>query len=276
MCGLQRTILFVAMYGAVLRNLIFMPRGAFVLALYPYKFYSEEYKRISLRSGLEYRSWENVHYGRSLYVDDCMRNGSYAKHSKLGCWKRRECLACARDKSLTDVRMQEVLPILEGLRDPVDQWVKARWRTMTEETRAEAGDEAPKVKGQEGGGMGVKGSPVVASNPVIKGSPVIAGNPVSRGDPGAGSNPVRAERVITIVSEKSHQEKGEGVGEVARSKDGEKGGVRKRGGSVQGEQTPKGGNGGGGEKAGPEDQVKESGKGQSGLKRGRKGEKSRG
>lgn len=209
-------------------------------------------------------------------------SSSFAKLSKLGCWKKRECLVCVRDKSLTDVRMQEVGPILEAMREPIDQWVKARWRDMSIEGEVEAVEGGLKTEGEEGAGMGVKGSPVVVGNPDIKGDPVVVGdpiinaslvvtsNPVVKAIPVAVSNPVVP---TPVVSEKNTQEKARGVGEVARSKDGEVGGGRKGGGRIQGGQMHKGGNGG--EKA-RGDQGKGSVKGQGNMKDDRKGRKEEG
>eukprot|EP00271_Cylindrocystis_brebissonii_P000523 TRINITY_DN1063_c0_g1_i1.p1 TRINITY_DN1063_c0_g1~~TRINITY_DN1063_c0_g1_i1.p1 ORF type:complete len:959 (-),score=179.53 TRINITY_DN1063_c0_g1_i1:952-3828(-) len=111
---MQRTILFVSVYGPALGNLIFMPPTTSIVVLFPYKYYSEEYRAMAARLGLEYAFWENVHLARSRYPDKCMLEHGFAKLSKAACWKRPACLSCARERAITNVRIQELEEVLLG------------------------------------------------------------------------------------------------------------------------------------------------------------------
>ncbi|CAI5526362.1 unnamed protein product [Closterium sp. Naga37s-1] len=58
---LQHTALFISMHGASLSNLIFLPPGSTILEPFPFKFHSDAYKNLALRTGINYFMWENTH-----------------------------------------------------------------------------------------------------------------------------------------------------------------------------------------------------------------------
>lgn len=124
----QQTALMVSMHGASLSNVIFLPRGSTVLELFPYLFQSEAYHGICRRSGLEYVKWENRHIENSSYTNDCMRAQGYADLSMKECRHQRECLFCARDRSVTTVHQGELDEALLQARVHVLRFLKRRQR----------------------------------------------------------------------------------------------------------------------------------------------------
>ena len=108
------------MHGATLSNVIFLPRGAAVLELFPLKFKSEAYGAMCSRAGVSHYHWANQHPKNSTYIDNCMAKRKFAKLSIKECFNVRECLFCARDHSVTTVHTGELemalLPVQKAVR----------------------------------------------------------------------------------------------------------------------------------------------------------------
>lgn len=120
---MQRSALFLSMHGSSLNDIIFMPRGAVVLELLPFKFSSDHYKKIAIRSGLHYLSWANVHSKNSYYPNDCMRKGNFDKLDDKSCLKNSECVFCVRDESVTGVHARELVEVLRNARIVLQKWI---------------------------------------------------------------------------------------------------------------------------------------------------------
>eukprot|EP00850_Spirogloea_muscicola_P020981 SM000232S07951 [mRNA] locus=s232:200293:205781:- [translate_table: standard] len=129
---MQRTVLYVSMHGASLSNAIFMPRGSTVLELFPYRFSSTEYKRISERSGLAYYSWSNTQRSKASYVDDCWDRNLVGVISNAQCLRSRECLFCIRDRSITEVDAAEFKDTIVNVVEVVEEFLAGSrsWRWL--------------------------------------------------------------------------------------------------------------------------------------------------
>ncbi|CAI5458700.1 unnamed protein product [Closterium sp. Yama58-4] len=108
----QHTALFISMHGASLSNLIFLPPGSTILELFPFKFHSDAYKNLALRTGINYFMWENTHPEASTYTDDCLAKGGWENLEEKECRNVRGCFLCARDHSVTRVNMEELDKVL--------------------------------------------------------------------------------------------------------------------------------------------------------------------
>lgn len=135
MCCAQKSVLFIAMHGSSLNNIIFMPRGAVVVELLPYKFYSNEYRKLALRSGLHYLSWGNIHPENAHYENDCLIKSGFAKLADEDCWRLRECVFCVRDKSITGVHAREFEEVLRNSKLLVKKWLQSIKQAPTLEER---------------------------------------------------------------------------------------------------------------------------------------------
>eukprot|EP00897_Mesotaenium_endlicherianum_P000907 jgi/Mesen1/10817/ME000093S10336 len=122
----QRSALYISMHGASLSNVLFMPRGALVLELFPFRFLSEEYHKIAQRCGLHYHSWENTHLANSRYVDNCLEDKGFDKLTRGECWKNRACLFCVRDRPVTTVDLSELGVVLRNMQADVRRLLSER------------------------------------------------------------------------------------------------------------------------------------------------------
>ena len=123
------------MHGSSLNNIIFMPRGAVVVELLPYKFYSAEYRKLALRSGLHYLSWGNIHPENEHYENDCLAQKGFGKLANEACWRSRECVFCVRDKSITRVHAREFEEVLRNFKLLVSRWLQSMKPAPTLEER---------------------------------------------------------------------------------------------------------------------------------------------
>ena len=113
------------MHGSSLNNIIFMPRGAVVVELLPYKFFSAVYRKLALRSGLHYLGWGNIHPENAHYENDCLVKTGFGKLTDEACWRRKECVFCVRDKSITGVHAREFEEVLRNSKLLLNKWLKS-------------------------------------------------------------------------------------------------------------------------------------------------------
>lgn len=104
------------MHGAPISNIIFMPRGSVVLELLPFKFFSTQYKKLALRSGLSYLAWQNSHRGSAYHAGNCFKKGNFMEIPDDQCWRVKDCVVCIRDKSSTKVDLNELKELLRNAR----------------------------------------------------------------------------------------------------------------------------------------------------------------
>ncbi|CAI5943701.1 unnamed protein product [Closterium sp. NIES-65] len=113
---LKNTLVLISLHGTPLTTALFMPRGSVVVELFPYKFLSTLYKKIAMRSGVHYLAWRNIHDISAFFRNSCMKDGGFTHLPEEQCWNIHECVACARDQSITRVDRREFKEVMANAR----------------------------------------------------------------------------------------------------------------------------------------------------------------
>ncbi|GJP47380.1 hypothetical protein CLOM_g6577 [Closterium sp. NIES-68] len=113
---LKNTLVLISLHGTPLTTALFMPRGSVVVELFPYKFLSTLYKKIAMRSGVNYLAWRNIHDISAFFRNSCMKDGGFTHLPEEQCWNIHECVACARDQSITRVDRREFKEVMANAR----------------------------------------------------------------------------------------------------------------------------------------------------------------
>ncbi|CAI5463157.1 unnamed protein product [Closterium sp. Yama58-4] len=113
---LKNTLVLISLHGTPLTTALFMPRGSVVVELFPYKFLSTLYKKIAMRSGVHYLGWRNIHDISAFFRNSCMKDGGFTHLPEEQCWNIHECVACARDQSITRVDRREFKEVMANAR----------------------------------------------------------------------------------------------------------------------------------------------------------------
>eukprot|EP00850_Spirogloea_muscicola_P003578 SM000014S00366 [mRNA] locus=s14:963690:966153:- [translate_table: standard] len=124
--AMRRTVLLVAMHGAGMANVVFLPPGALALELFPLKFAYGTYRRIALRYGVHYLDWHNTAHNASYYANNCLDAGGFAAWPDDECHRNAACRSCVRDHVVTTVDLAELRELLEAVAIPlVRNWLMA-------------------------------------------------------------------------------------------------------------------------------------------------------
>ena len=99
---MSKTVIFIAVHGAGLTNVIFLPGGSSVIELSPYKFNHVMYEKISINAGHMYHrytaSFAEMRYGNDSVMVQFSRVLSTARISNRQCNKiEPTCMRMARD-----------------------------------------------------------------------------------------------------------------------------------------------------------------------------------
>eukprot|EP00850_Spirogloea_muscicola_P017001 SM000142S00515 [mRNA] locus=s142:136317:138767:+ [translate_table: standard] len=122
--AMRRTALLVAMHGAGMANVVFLPPGALALELFPLKFAYGTYRRIALRYGVHYLDWHNTAHNASHYANNCLDTSGFAAWTDDKCHRNAACRSCVRDHVVTTVDLAEVRELLEAVAIPlVRNWL---------------------------------------------------------------------------------------------------------------------------------------------------------
>ncbi|CAI5473097.1 unnamed protein product [Closterium sp. Yama58-4] len=75
---MKRTLVLVAVHDLILStSLFFLPRGAVLVELFPYKLFSTQHKKLALRSGIHYMAWQNQFRYNAFFMENCFWRGGY-------------------------------------------------------------------------------------------------------------------------------------------------------------------------------------------------------